>query len=100
MEILNAKFDNPDETVVNADVNGRNTAFPAVVGKRIYDEMVAQNITPDPYVAPPPPIPPTNDELYEEVLQNQKVLKAIALVCAEQFGMTPAQMKTAVKAKM
>lgn len=60
-------------------------------------DLVTKTLSYDPI---PEPAGPTNGEIYDDVLQNQKVLKAIALVCAEQFGMTPAQMKTAVKSKM
>lgn len=39
------------------------------------------------------------DEQYARINDN-KILKALALVCADQFGMTPAQLKAAVKDKM
>lgn len=44
--------------------------------------------------------PPTSDEIYDEVMQNQRILKALAQVCAEQFGWSGTQMKSAIKGKM
>jgi len=51
------------------------------------------------YTTPSPP-PPTNDEIYDEVMQGQAILKALAQVCADQFGITGVEMKALVKAKM
>lgn len=39
------------------------------------------------------------EEKYQGINSNH-LLKALALVCADQFGMTPAQLKAAVKAKL
>lgn len=55
--------------------------------------------------ADPPPTPPTNDEIYDQVIQNQKVFKGYVLAVNDGSivpgaGMTGAQLKTAVKAKM
>lgn len=41
----------------------------------------------------------TQEEVYNRI-DGQELLKAVALVCADQFGMTPAQFKAAVKAKL
>lgn len=49
--------------------------------------------------ADPPPAPPTKDERVGSFLQNP-VLKAALLVLAAGQGMTAAQFKTAVKAKL
>jgi len=51
------------------------------------------------------PPPPTNDEIYDEVLQNQKVFKAYVLAINDGSvvpgsGMSGAQLKAAVTAKM
>lgn len=40
------------------------------------------------------------EEDYNRRLNVDPLLKALALVCADQFGMTPAQMKAAIKAKL
>lgn len=55
--------------------------------------------------ADPPPPPPTNDEIYDEVIQNQKVLKAYILAINDGSitpgsNMTGVALKTAIKAKM
>ena len=43
---------------------------------------------------------PSLDQIYDEVIRSQRVFKAFALVAAEVWGMTPAQLKAAVKTKM
>ena len=63
------------------------------------EKDAAQTIIDNFDINAPAPIP-TKEEIYNDVIQNQKVLKALALVCADQFSMTPAQIKAAVKAKM
>jgi len=58
-----------------------------------------------PVAADPPPGPPTNDEIYDQVMQQQAVLKAFAL-CINDGSIVPganvsgAALKAAVKAKM
>lgn len=49
------------------------------------------------------PVPPSLDEIYDEVMKTQRVFKAYALGVNDSSivpGMTPAQLKAAVKAKM
>ncbi len=57
-----------------------------------------------PVVTPEPPEPPpSNGEIYDQVMQNQAVLKAVVLAFIKGklvVGMTPAQAKTVVKAEM
>ncbi len=53
----------------------------------------------------PPTPPPTNDEIYDRVIQSQKVFKGYVLAVNDGSivpgsGMTGAQLKAAVKAKM
>ena len=43
---------------------------------------------------------PTHDDIYNDVLKTQKVLKAFLKVYASQNGVTMAQLKSAIKAKM
>jgi len=55
--------------------------------------------------AAPPTPPPTNDEIYDDVMRNQRVLKAFALCINDGTivpgaNVTPAALKAAVKAKM
>lgn len=55
--------------------------------------------------ADPAPSPLTNDEIYDQVIQNQKVFKAYVLALNDGSvvpgsNMTGAQLKTAIKAKM
>ena len=54
---------------------------------------------------PPPPPPPTNDQIYDEVIQNQRVFKGYVLAVNDGSivpgsNMTNAALKAAVKAKM
>ena len=53
----------------------------------------------------PPPPPPTNDQIYDQVIQNQKVFKGYVLAVHDGSivpgsNMTGAALKAAVKAKM
>lgn len=41
-----------------------------------------------------------NNEVLQNHVDNNKFFKAFALVAAEQWGMTPAQLKVAIKAKL
>lgn len=58
------------------------------------------------FTAPPsPPPPPTNDQIYDQVIQNQKVFKGYVLAVNDGSivpgsNMTGVQLKAAVKAKM
>ena len=51
------------------------------------------------------PPPPTNDEIYDRTLQNEKLLKAVVLALNDGTfvpgsSVTNAALKTAIKAKM
>ena len=55
--------------------------------------------------ADPPPTPPTNDEIYDQVIANQKVFKGYVLAVNDGSivpgsNMTGPALKAAVKAKM
>jgi len=87
---------------------GDSTAYnvPNASGNRHYEavqEWIGLGNTPDP--ADPPPAPPTNDEIYDQVMQQQAVLKAFAL-CINDGSIVPganisaADLKAAVKANM
>ena len=65
---------------------------------REYQEWLAQGNTPDP--ADPPPPPPTNQELLDRLEITNLAMKAFILLVADQHGFTPAQVRTAIKAKM
>lgn len=71
--------------------------------RRALQEWTDAGGTLDP--ADPPPVPPTNEEIYDMVIQNQKVLKGYVLSINDGSvvpgsNMTGAQLKTAVKANM
>ena len=68
-----------------------------------YQDWLAEGNTPLP--ADPPPAPPTNDEIYDQVITNQKVFKGYVLAVNDGSivpgsNMTGAQLKAAVAAKM
>lgn len=53
----------------------------------------------------PPAVPPTIDQIYDSVIQNERVLKAIVLALNDGSlpvgtNKTPAQLKAIIKAKM
>lgn len=78
-------------------------ADPANRDWRKYLAWVADGNTPE--AADPAPPPPTNDEIYDQVLQNQRVFKAFVLAVNDGSivpgaNMTPAALKAAVKAHM
>ena len=90
--------------------NSNGDAMDPVIDEAILDGYIAKT---DIYTAnkvvrdapPPPPPPPTNDEIYNQVMKNQKVFKAYALAVNDGSivpgsNMTPANLKAAVKAKM
>lgn len=65
-------------------------------------DPVAKTLSVDPL---PPPPGPTNDEIYDLVIKNQKVFKGYVLAVNDGSivpgsNMTGADLKTAVKAKM
>lgn len=66
-------------------------------------DWIALGNTPDP--ADPPPPPPTDDEIYNQVIQNQKVLKAVVLsindgTLVPGANVSNAALKAIVKANM
>ncbi len=73
------------------------------VDTRSYEE-IAGRIVESVTTIPPPP-PPTLDEIYDQTIQNQKVLKALVL-CLNDGSIVPganvtkSALKTAIKAKM
>ena len=88
------RYGNSENSII---IDG-NKSIPVNMDNADYRQIVEDGTVIDPCPGDPPL--PTNDEIYDQVIQNQKVFKALALVCADQFGMTPAQMKAAIKAEM
>jgi len=86
--------------------DGMTLSVPNDLHNRHYQavqDWIALGNTPDP--ADPPPPPPTNDEIYDQVIQNQKVLKAYVLAINDGSiipgsNMTNAALKAAVKVHM
>ncbi len=71
--------------------------------RKILQEWLDAGNTLDP--ADPAPPPPTNDEIYDQVIQNQRVFKGYVLAVNDGSivpgsNMTGVQLKAAVKAKM
>lgn len=67
------------------------------------DTFVANAVVPAPTPAAPPP--PTLDELYDQAIQNERMLKAVILALNDGSfpigtNKTGAQLKAIVKAKM
>ncbi len=76
---------------------------PANRHRQLLQEWLDAGNTLDP--TDPPPLPPTDDEIYDQVIQNQKVFKGYVLATNDGSiepgsNMTGAQLKAAVKAKM
>ena len=85
---------------VIASPDGRESK--SVNAKEVADWITGGGV---PLAADPPPPPPTNDQIYDQVMQNQAVLKAFALCINDGSivpgaGVTGAALKAAVKAKM
>lgn len=71
--------------------------------RRLLQEWLDAGNTLDP--ADPLPTPPTNDEIYDQVIQAQKVLKAVVLSINDGTfvpgaGVTGAVLKAIIKANM
>jgi len=66
---------------------------------RVYAIRPDQNI--DDVMAEPRVVPvETASSICDDAMKNQLVLKALVLVCAEQFSMTEEQMDAAIKGKL
>ena len=104
--IIDAKWQDIAKT--RADVTFDNGVSQSGVhsDSRFWQELqdwIALGNTPDPADPPPPPL--TNDQIYDQVIQNRKVFKGYVLAVNDGSivpgsNMTGAQLKAAVKAKM
>ena len=77
--------------------DGRNADW------RDYEAWIALGNTPDP--ADPPPDPPTLDDIYDQTIQNQRVLKAVVIAINDGSlvpgaNLTGPQIKAIIKATM
>ena len=103
--IVSAKWVSGKVIVVTLD-DGRELSVPndmTNAHRRLLQEWVDAGNSID--AADPPSPPPTNDEIYDQVIQNQKVLKAVVLALNDGSfvpgaNASGADLKTAIKAKM
>lgn len=70
-----------------------------------YEAWIAAGNVPDPFTPIVPPAPPTLDQIYDQAIQTQQVLKAVILALNDGTlpvgtNKTGAQLKTIIKAKM
>lgn len=99
------KFSNAAEDLVNFEADdGPVGTFKK--DSALWNKMVADGVTPDPHVTPDAP---TTDEVYDGVIENQKMIKALALVILDEVNLlraeagltarTTAQLRNAVESK-
>ncbi|MCK5021042.1 MAG: hypothetical protein KAS32_28785 [Candidatus Peribacteraceae bacterium] len=84
------------------------TCIPDKAGNRDwkkYQEWLAEGNVPD--LADPPPAPPTDEEIYNQTMQNNKLIKAMALTLNEAGAFSTAgevlsilELKILIKDKM
>lgn len=104
--IVSAKWQNNANTEASIVSDSGEERFGITPAGRFWQELqdwIALGNTPDP--VDPPPAPPTNDQIYDQVIKTQKVLKAYILAVNDGSimpgsDMTGAQIKARVKAKM
>ncbi len=103
MLIEKAIYETADKTFIKADFDGITRSFPKDLRNKEYRELAVQGVSIADYPGDPPP--PSNDEIYDQVMKNQRVLKAFAR-CINDGSIVPganvfnAALKVAVKAKM
>ncbi len=106
MTVTSAKWLNSDNTFLDAVINGKQVSGVHVGSpywEPVMDAVTNQGLVIDPMDTPVPP--PTNDEIYDTVIQNEKVLKAVVLslndgTLVPGAGVSNAALKTIVKANM
>lgn len=104
--IVSAKWQNTANTEVSITLDSGEEWFGITVNHRFWQNLqdwIALGNTPN--SADPAPSPPTNDEIYNQVIQNQKVLKAVVLslndgTLVPGANISNATLKAIVKANM
>ena len=104
--ITSVKFNDPSNKTVTVIASSKTLGVPIDLNNRHWQEVLVwvakgNTIT----AADPLPPPPTNDEIYDQVIQGQKVFKGYVLAINDGSivpgsNMTGKQLKDAVKAKM
>lgn len=94
MKIQNAKYDNDEQSVIKAIVDGKETWIPVNPNNRHYRFIVNSNINIGPFV--PKPVKTKREKIDE----SSEVIQAIIKYLATDKGVTIAQIKSAIESEM
>ena len=100
-----SKYKLTDSGVIDTETGACIPNAPGNRHWRKYQEWLAEDNTPDP--ADPEPAPPTNEEIYDQTMQNQKLLKAMVIALNKAGAFSPTGtvlsnpvLKTLIKGEM